>query len=620
MASIRILISSSAAGVANGFNAVRNHLTRLAANARVAANRMRNAFIAGGGLPGFLGRQISAAGRLFRNLPNFARSAATSVIGVFQRMGNAISSAVSSAVSSIRSSFSRIGSGVGGVGGGTAGGGGVAGAAAGVVSMLGVLPQMALYATAIVHLTALVGNLLPLLQLVAPAAVAAGAGLAVFKMATNGIADALKAGMDGDIDKLNEALRKLSPSAKSAVLTLLDLQREWRRTQRAVQEKFWEGARNDFIKVSRALQPVADRWLPRIATAFANVRTMISNVLTTAAKAGQLDKIMAGVHQFFTGLLGSVPFLIRALLDVAEVAAPSFGELGEGIGGAAKKFADWIRDLKEDGTLKRWLDEAKEIFGQVMDVFKEVGRIIAAIFEGGQNDTEDFLTNLRDSLSDLAGWLESDDGQATLHFIADIGSALAGVITWIAAVVGWFRSAWDWIAARTEGLRDSLAGAFGAIAAAVGFAAGIIGTMAGAFGWIEGIIGRLGNLANAIATVSRAAGGVSSVTGNIGGSIKAAGKGILKGFASGGHPRGLSWVGEHGPELADFGATGRVYGASQSREMAAAAIGGSGPATVITVSSARGAGADPLADAIMDLIRRGKILVKVNTAGRLVSA
>ncbi len=569
---------------------------------------MRSAF-SGSTFGSFVTRQITAIGSFFRRMPAWASSAASGVASVFRRLG----STIGSMVASIRSSLSRIGSTPGGGSGGGAGGG-VAGAATGLTSMLGILPQMALYATAIVNLTGLIGNLLPLMQLVAPAAIAAGAGLVVFKMATSGIGDALKAGIDGDVEKLAEALKKLSPSARSAVLTMLDLRNEWKRTQKAVQESFWKGARDDLIRMSRAIQPVADRWLPKLATAFANVRTMLANVLTTSANTGQLDKIMAGVHRFFEGLLSTIPFLVRAFLDIAEVAAPSLGELGEGIGGAAKKFSDWIRTLKEDGTLQRWLEKAKETFGQVMGVFEEVGRIIKAIFDGGKENTDDFLTNLKNSLSDLAGWLESDDGQATLRFIGDIGSALANVITWIAAVVGWFRSAWDWVAEKTEGLRDKMSAAFGAVAAAVGYVSGVISGMGASFGWIEGVIGRLGNLANMISNVTSAFSGMSRLTGGGGfrASLSSAGKGILNGFASGGHPRGLGVAGEHGAEIIDFGNTGRVFNAGQSQRM----LAGGGGSTAVAIEFGKPDPGAHLANATLTEIRAGRLPLFVTVDGR----
>lgn len=604
---ISIIVSASAARAMAAFAALRAGFSRLGALARAAATRMRTAFAsAASGAASFARRGFSVVGAFFRSMPAVAAAAVRGVVGFFRSMGTSIGSIISR----IRSSFSSIASGPGGAAGG--GAGGATGAAAGftgVVSMLGVIPQMAIYGAAIVHLTALIGNLLPLVQLVAPAAIAAGAGMVTFKFAMNGVADALKAGMDGDIEKLNEALKKLSPSAKSAVLTLLDLRKEWGRTQKAVQESFWKGARDDLIRVSRAIQPIADRWLPKLAAAFSNVRTMIANVLEQSAKTGQLDKIMEGVHRFFTGLVNTIPYLIRAFLDIAEVASPSLGEIGDGIEGAAKKFSDWIRTLKEDGTLKRWLDRAKEIFGQLKDIAKEAGRVIRGIFSAGEDDSDDFLEGIRNSLSELADWVESEEGQQFLNGLAQVGIALANIIVWIASVAAAISNAWDWVSERTARLRDRITEAWNWVSQVVRYATAVIASVPSAFGWIENVIGRIGNIISQVSRLSSAIRNIPSIP-DIGGAV-----GRLFGRATGGAASGLTWVGERGRELVDFG-QGRVYNHGQSERMAASA-GGGGSFSITFGTPAVG---DHLANAMLELVRTGRIPLIVTSSGRVKTA
>lgn len=622
MATVRIVVTAVTGAARAAISAIGAGLTRLGTAARAMAGRIAAAVgPMWARLRSGASSTFSAVGAFFRRLPAFATTAARGVLAAFRSMGSSLGSIFASIRSSISSAFRAPSPG----GSGGAGGGGAAGAAASVVSMLGVLPQVLLISAAIVHLTALIGNLLPLLQLIAPAAVAGAAGLAVFKFATNGVADALKAGISGDAEKFAEALKGLSFSTQLAVKTMVDLQREWRRTQRAVQEKFWEGAREDLIRLSRAIQLVADRWLPKIASSFATVRTMIANVFTTAANTGQLDKIMEGVHRFFAGLLETVPYLLRALLDVAEVAAPSFGALGEGIGGAAKKFADWIRTLKEDGTLAKWLETAKGIFRQVMEVIGEIGRVIAAIFSGGQKNTDDFLTSLRDGFARLADFLESDAGQRIIATISRIG-------IWIVQLIEIVSNFWDRAASAFDAISGSADGARSSISA-----------IAGAFGWIGGAIAQLGNLAGAIARVA-GGGKTSSITpitkkGSAGGAVP-------KFYASGSPaPRGMSWVGEHGRELIDWGSGSsgaRLYGNGASERMVREgqvsraewdrlmAAGWRGdptdgmealypPSQSVQVSAAPGAAQDLLAQLVLKVLRDKLVTLKV-VNGRVAAA
>ncbi len=344
-----------------------------------------------------------------------------------------------------------------------------------------------------IALLPVLGNLLGLSQLIAPAIVAVGAAFATWKLATKGFSDALSAEKGEELDA---ALKKLAPSARSAALTLRDLGREWKSTQQKVQEAFFKGARQDFIMLSRAMQAIADRWLPKLATAFANLRTWISQALTAAAVSGQLDTIMAGVQRFIAGITAAIPYLLQAFLDIAEVAAPSFGDIGDSISDMARRFAEWIRALKDNGALKAWLDKAKETFRQLMDIGRELGRVIQAIFKGAAGN--DFLTNLKNSISEFADWLESDDGQAVIDFFVDVGEAVADLIVTIAKVVAWFKKGWDALRRDTEGLRNALSAAFGAIGSAASALFLVISGGVGAFGWIGAVISRMGGLVAAV--------------------------------------------------------------------------------------------------------------------------
>lgn len=495
--------------------------------------------------------------------------------------------------------------------------------------------KVILAASAAGVLTGVLGNLLPIVQLVAPAVVAAGAAMAVFKLSLSGVGDALKAGMDGDIEKLNEALKKLSPSAKSTVLTLLDLRKEWKSTQQAVQEKFFAGARNDLISVSRAIQPIADKWLPKLASAFGMARHALQYVFTEAAKSGQLDTIFAGVTKFFEGLMNSVAPLARAFLDVAEVASGTFGEMGGGIAGAAQKFSDWIREMKNNGQLKEWLDKAKKAFGELKDILVNVGGILKGIFQASSDEGEDMLSQINKSTKSMSDWANSGDGQKTIDFISSILKLLGQVAplfeTWAAYMesMGVFWEAlWDGIKSVFKGAVDWILGGYEMVFRAAGAAARAMG-MDGLANKLEGAANAVGGFKDKVnayldgirKTVDITVNYRARMIGNhlVSGSQQSGSYSSgIGGVATGGYRTGLRWVGEYGPELADFGAGGRTYNHNDSMKMASSG-GGSGGGMAVVLEVAAG-GRDWLSDAISDGLRSGRIKAKVDTSGRVKPA
>lgn len=484
--------------------------------------------------------------------------------------------------------------------------------------------------------TGVLSNMLGIIQLAAPAAVAAGAAMAVFKLSLNGVEEALKAGMDGDVEKLNEALKKLSPSAKSTVLTLLDLRREWKSTQQAVQESFFKGFRQDVIAVSRAIQPIADKWLPKMAQAFGAARFSLAQVLTASANSGQLDKILAGVTGFFQNLTGVVQPLVKSFLTIAEVAAPKFAQLGEVIARLASSFRDWIDGAKESGQLTKWLDKAWETFSKLWEVVKNLGTAIAGIFRASSGGGESFLDSLVKWTQDLSDWVNSGDGQKIIEifskvisFLGQMTPILGLVLEYLTMLARYWGFLWEAAKAAWEGIVVAAKTAIMMILEGFGM---LINGAAKAFGWMPGIGDKLKAAAASFESfknsVNNSLNGIKKTVDitvnyrarlignhlvrgdNFSGDYRGGG-----GYASGGHPRGLSWVGEYGPELVDFGADGRVFNSGQSKKMAASGGGWSGgggsEGMSILVAAAPGSATSALAQLLLKAIRDRIIVLKV---------
>lgn len=484
--------------------------------------------------------------------------------------------------------------------------------------------KILLVVSAATALTGVVGNLLGALQLIAPAIIAAGSAMAVWKMATAGVADALKAGIDGDVEAFNAALKKLTPSAVAAVHTLLDLRKEWRSTQKAVQESFFRGFRDDAIAVSRALQPVANTWLPRIAGMFAQTRTVLRSVFVEAAKSGQLEKIMQGVSRGIGGLLNVLPPLARALFDVAEVASGAFGDIGAGAQSAAQRFADWIRQAKESGKLKEWLDKAIDALKSLKEIAGNVGEMIGAVFRGASDSGQSLLEKVTELTQRMADWLNSSDGQ-------DLIETLSSIVGWVIAC----KPAFEVLAVVIKAVMAVASAAWGAFFQIVKFVvnwilSGYSMLLTGAekaFGWIPGLKGKLdaarAQFESWKNSVNQSIDGVkdtiditvryravrigphmmsgsqlsSDYSSGIGG--RASGGGVMAGRTY--------MVGERGPELVTFGGSGMVHNAQTTRRAMSGGGGGGGAVQLVVAP-----GADSkAAEFVKALVRAGVLSFRV---------
>jgi hypothetical protein len=491
--------------------------------------------------------------------------------------------------------------------------------------------KIVLLAAAITSLLGITGNLLGATQLLAPTIIAGATAMATFKMATAGVADALKAGIEGDVEKFNEALKKLTPHAQSTVKTLLDLRREWRSTQRAVQDRFFAGFREDAIAVSRSLQPIADKWLPRVAGMFAQTRTVLRSVFTEAARSGQLDKIMEGVSRGIGGLLNVLPPLARALFDVAEVASSAFGDLGAGAQSAAQRFADWIREAKESGKLAEWLQKAIDTLNSLKNIAGNVGEMLGALFRGASDNSQSLLEKIEELTQRMADWLNSSDGQALID-------TLSSIVGWVIAN----KQAFEVMAVVIKTVVAIATASWGLLFDVVKFVinwilAGYSMLLSGAekaFGWIPGLGPKLkaakdqfeqwkNGVNNSINGIQKTIDitvrykavriGPHMVSGSQQSGEYSSGIG---GRASGGAASGIVRVGERGEEIVDFNrrlvlSNNDPRAAAFGRSLAGGGGAGGAAMTVINIAAAPGAARNPGVAMVLEAFRSGALTLRV---------
>lgn len=511
-----------------------------------------------------------------------------------------------------------------------------------------------LLAGALIAAAGAVGDLTGLVATLPAAVLAGAASLAVFGLGLKGVKDAFEAGLSGDVKKFQESLKGLNVHAQDFVKTGVKIVEAWKPLQKVVQGHLFRGAAQALRDINGVVQPLAEKWLPKIANLFAQAGQAVGRFFKSAGVGDQLDTIMRGVWQNIDGVLKAIPPLMRAFLDIGEVGASLFGDMGQGVGNLAQRFADWIRGLKESGELQAWVDRAKESFNTLLEILGNIGRVIKAIFKNGADEGQTLLENIEKQTEAWAQFMESADGKKFVDTLGTIGAALGNVIGlikflsevwlgWVAvyeSFIEFWNRGWDqmmeYAVAAMGAILDALVAIFGKIPiigdmlkqAQADFnawrdsstsainqvsnsfisGASAVNTMSNGVNRLNSAINSLQNRTVYIDVIER-----KTMTGTLGGS------GGYRGLASGGIATGVKLVGERGPELVDFGTAGaRVTNNAESRELARRG-GGSGPMQVnLTVE--KGAGGGDLADIVLGLIRGNKIKLKVDTGGRVAVA
>lgn len=533
---------------------------RLGAEIRVAYARFRLA----GGIPGWI-----------RRLPAHLRRASVSFRMLAASIGHATRALIAYALASRLAQAAS-----GGLG-------------RAMTMMLPLLAKWAAIGAAVAvvgfPLVGVIGNLIPLVMLLAPAAASAALAFGTLKIATNGFGAALQAGLSGDTEAFEAALKKLAPSAAHAARAIVQIRDQWKPLAREVQQRVFEGAGDELKSLSNLIKPVADTWLPRMANRFAEVRHQLADGLARFAADGRLEAVWRNIHSAVSSLLGVVYPLARVFGDILVVAAPRFAKLADWIRTAATAFSDWIRGAKESGKLGQWLDKAMETFGKLKDILVNVGKVFGAIFKASSDDGEGMLDSLVQGTQRLAEWANGDSGQKMIDTIAGVvgwlsrvGPVINVVTTYMEAMGVFWSNLWSGIKSIMAGVVAWILGGYSLL-----LTAGVK-----AFGWIPGLGDKLRAAQAGFEKfkdgVNRALDGIEDEVVNItfrgrkvgdfyvsGSQLSGDYSSGIGGRAVGGPMRaGVTYrINEQGQEFIQLGTSGRAYNARESAAMAAGSGG-----------------------------------------------
>lgn len=640
MAISTLIVAVRTTGAA-GLTRLGSSFLRLAANIRVATNRFINTggvlgalsramarFSARGGAIGLLGRSLTRVGALFGALGRGVGR----VVGV---LGRGLASAAGVAVGALQSLAQSLSSAIASSGK--------------LLAMLGGV------AAVMVPLVPVVTHLSGAVMLIGPAVFAAVTGLVALKLAFSGVGDAIKAGLAGsskeDIEKFNEALKKLSPSAQEFARSAVDVIKAWRPVKKAVQEAFFGGGvggnnlAHEIRQISIEFKPLVMKWLPQVAQLFGALAKSASDFLTLPSTKNDFEGIFRNTLRAIDAILGTFKALGRAMLDITAVAAPRFANMTEGIEGMANKFAAWIKQMRESGKLTEWIDNAKKTLDELGGIAQETGRIFQAIFRGGDDSEESFLKGIRNSLKDIADWANGGDGQNTIKAIGMISAAIVqlgsltilimNMTSSVHAVTGAWRAWGDEVTAFVKRFYNNMIFLTAVVVNVVLNAFSmVLNGAAAAFSWVPGLGPKLQQAADKFKEFrdrvnNYLAGLQKDVNINVDINYRSRGEklpqavgskissGNIRALAGGGtFRRGeTTVVGEDGPELVTWNGSGRVHSNRDSTRKLSGSNGG-GSAMQVELVTTGGGGA--VAELIYSLVKSGALRLQVRSGGSRV--
>lgn len=291
------------------------------------------------------------------------------------------------------------------------------------ISALAPPPILLALAAAVPAILALGGALADLsgLLLLLPAGIGGLiASVAALQLAFSGVGDAVEALASGDLEKINEAMKKLAPSAQAFAREINALREPLRQLKKDVQEAFFAPLRGDITKLVNAALPTLRTGLAQVAGAFGNLADQLIELVGSNDVLEAIGDVFAGTARIINNLAPQITDLLGTLFGVAERGMPflerAFGALGRGI----ESLDKFLEGALQSGDFEAFLEDAFQIMSDLGNLAKSVFNLLGALFGDMGDEGSTFIQTLADMTQALADFFNSAEGQAILQRLVDV--------------------------------------------------------------------------------------------------------------------------------------------------------------------------------------------------------
>ena len=276
---------------------------------------------------------------------------------------------------------------------------------------------------ALIGLSAVLANLLGFLGFI-PAALATIIGLiAPIIVAFQGFGDAIDAVFSKDPKKIKEALSGLTPAAREVVGIIRQFVPAFEAIRKVAQEAL-------FKPIAQVLGPTLKRLLPLLQSGFQRVAGVVGSlfaqflsVMEQPAFRNFLTKLFPAIERMVQTLGPPIIAIFNSMIALAEAALPTFEQLIANFGGFLQDVADGFTRSIEDGSFKKFLDDAITAFGLLWDLGKAFFDLLRTIFSETEVEGNELVRIFTDLIKDLTAFFKSPEGKKFLDDLMNTAMA-----------------------------------------------------------------------------------------------------------------------------------------------------------------------------------------------------
>lgn len=259
---------------------------------------------------------------------------------------------------------------------------------------------------------------------------------AALKIGLLGVSEAIEAVFSKDPEKLNEALKSLTPSAKSFVLEFQKALPVFDSIKSKVQESLFAPLRGTVTSIVANLGDSVSSGLSKISSSIGSLLASIGAVFAQPETRRFFDSLFGSTSRIINALSGPMSNLVDSFIRMADTALPSLEKLASGpLSDMIQRFSDWINEAIADGRFQEWLDSASRTLGDIKYLIEQLVSLFAVLFDDANLEGKSFLEIVGDLIGDFKDFAASNEGKYALEGIAEAGKIAGAVLIGISAAI-----------------------------------------------------------------------------------------------------------------------------------------------------------------------------------------
>lgn len=248
---------------------------------------------------------------------------------------------------------------------------------------------------------------------------------------SNAMRELAEAGQGSGVDKLAEAMAKLSPNAQAFVMAVHSMADEWDALKSTVQDNLFDGLDTAIVDLGQKALPHLEDGLAGVATSFNGLALGVMDTLGSDEFLGKLDTLFSAAEGFTAAMGPGIESMLTGIVDLGGAIDPVAEQLGSSFGGVFEQIGGTLTGLTESGALTDLfagfsvaLDGLGSGLGGVLEAFTILGTEVLPALGPLLDALGDALVSIAPSLGEL-GAVFGESLTALMPYLADFISALA---------------------------------------------------------------------------------------------------------------------------------------------------------------------------------------------------